>query len=97
MEANLKTPEGKAFDERMGADFVHNHLGPLRVCKQTAAGDLASFWILMKLDKDGAVTEVLLYPSTSLGTCARESLVKDKFIAPPKPDYWVSVYMKLGK
>jgi hypothetical protein len=97
VEANLKTPEGKAFDERLGADFIQNHLAPLRVCKQTAGGDQTSFWILMKLDKSGSVTEVLLYPSTKLGVCAREPLLKDKFIAPPKPDYWVSVYMKLGK
>ncbi len=97
VEANLKTPEGKAFDERLGTEFVQKHLAPFRQCKQTAGGDLASFWILIRLDGDGSVKEVLLYPVAKLGTCAREPLLKDKFIPPPKPDYWVSVYLKLGK
>lgn len=97
VETNLKTPEGKAYDAQLGNEFVQKHLGPLRQCKQAAGGDLTSFWILMKLDKDGAVKEVLLYPATRLGTCARDSLLKDKFPSPPKTDYWVSVYMKLGK
>jgi hypothetical protein len=87
VDANLKTPEGKAFDQRMGTEFVQNHLAPLRQCKQSAGDDLTSFWMLLKLDKDGSVKELLLYPSTKLGSCARDSLLKGKFIPPPKPDY----------
>lgn len=96
VEANLRTSEGKAFDEQMGTEFVQKHLGPLRQCKQSNGGDLRSFWILLKLDKDGSVKEILLYPTTKLGTCAREALLKDKFPSPPRPDYWISVYMKLA-
>lgn len=96
IDANLRTPEGKAFDEKLGTEFVGSHLGPLRQCKQTAGDDLRSFWILLKLDKDGAVKEVLLYPETKLGMCARPALLKDKFQAPPRPAYWVSVYLKLA-
>ena len=51
--------------------------------------------MLFKLDEDGSVLEMLLYPETKLAWCARESLVKDHFgILPPRADYWVSVYMK---
>jgi hypothetical protein len=96
VEANLRTPEGKAFDEQLGNEFVAKHLGPLRQCKQAAGDDLRSFWILMKLDRDGAAKEVLLYPETKLGACARTDLLKDKFPAPPRPAYWVSVYMKVS-
>ena len=96
VEANLRTPEGKAYDEQLGTEFVAKHLGPFRQCKQTAGDDLRSFWILLKLDKDGGVKEVLLYPETKLGTCAREALLKDRFPAPPRSAYWVSVYMKLS-
>jgi len=97
VEGNLRTPEGKAFDEQLGTEFVQKHLGAVRQCKQTAGGDLRSFWILMKLDKDGATKEVLLYPETKLGTCAREALLKDRFQPPPHAVYWVSVYMKLAQ
>ena len=96
IEANLRTPEGKAFDDRMGTEFIAKHLGPLHQCKQSAGNDATNFWLLLKLDKDGAVQEVLLYPSTRLGVCAREAYLKDKFLPPPKPAYWVGVYLKLS-
>ena len=95
VEANLKTPEGKAYDERLGKEFLEKQLSTMKHCKQTAGNDLESFWILMKLDKDGAVREILLHPTTKMGTCARETLLKSTFSPPPRPAYWVSVYMKL--
>ena len=55
VEANLRTPEGKAYDEQLGTEFAPKHLGPFRQCKQTAGDDLRNFWILLKLDKDGGV------------------------------------------
>lgn len=97
VEANLKTPEGKKYDEQMGTEFLQKHLGPLRQCKKTAGNDLRSFWILLKLDKDGTAKEVLLYPETALGACARPALLKETFSSPPRPAYWISVYMKLGR
>lgn len=96
IDANLRTPEGKAYDEKLGKEFMQQHLGTLRQCKQAAGNDLGSFWILMKLDRAGGVTEVLLYPSTKVGTCARETLLKAGFSAPPHPEYWVGVYMKVS-
>lgn len=96
VEANMSTAAGKAYDEQFGAEFGQKHLGPLRQCKQSAGSDLTSFWMLFKLDKDGSVREMLLYPETKLGLCARESLAKDRFArVPPRTGYWVSVYMKL--
>jgi hypothetical protein len=50
--------------------------------------------MLLKLDTNGKVTEVLLYPTTELGACAREVLLRDSFSPPPRPGYWVGVYMK---
>ena len=96
VEANLKTPEGKTYDEKLGKEFMEKHLATMKQCKQRAGNDLESFWILMRVDKDGAVKEVLLHPTTKLGTCARETLLKSSFSPPPKPGYWVSVYMKLA-
>lgn len=95
VEANLKTPEGKAYDEKLGKEFMEKHLTTLKPCKQSAGNDLASFWILMRLDKEGAVKEVLLHPTTKMGSCAREALLKSSFSSPPRPAYWVSIYMKL--
>ena len=96
VEANMTTAAGKTYDEQFGTEFGQKHLGPLRQCKQSDGSDLTSFWMLFKLDKDGSVREMLLYPDTKLGLCARKSLAKDRFATlPPRTDYWVSVYMKL--
>lgn len=96
VEANLRTPEGKAYEDKMSKEFPEKYLGTMRQCKQSAGDDLRSFWMLMKLGQDGAVNEVLLYPSTKLGLCARETLLKGRFSPPPHPAYWESVYMKLA-
>jgi hypothetical protein len=85
VEANLRTPEGKAYDEKLGTEFVQSHLGAIRQCKQSADDDLRNLWILLKLEKDGTVKEVLLYPATKVGTCAREALLKDRFAPLPGP------------
>jgi hypothetical protein len=95
-ETNLRTPEGKTYDEKIGNEFLQKHLAEVRQCKQAGKDDLRSFWFLLKFDKEGKVREVLLYPETRLGACAREALLKDTFSSPPRPDYWVSVYLKLN-
>jgi hypothetical protein len=95
VEANLKTPEGKTYDEKLGKEFIDKHRSTMKQCKQSAGSDLESFWILMKLDQDGTVEEVLLHPATKMGACARETLLKSKFSPPPRAGYWVSVYLKL--
>src|SRR5664279_190714 len=68
VEANMSTAEGKTYDEQFGAEFGQKHLGPVRQCKQSDGSDLRSFWMLFKLDKDGSVREMLLYPETKLGS-----------------------------
>ena len=97
IDANLKTPEGKASDERMGEEVMEKHLSALRQCKPSAGNHLDSFWILLKLEKDGGVQEVLRYPTTRLGTCARDALLRDRFLSPPPPAYWVGVYVKISR
>ena len=97
VEANLRTPEGKAYEDKMGKEFPEKHLATLRQCKQSTGDELRSFWMLMRLGQDGAVNEVLLYPSTKLGLCMRDTILKGRFSPPPHSAYWESVYLKLGK
>ena len=53
IDANLRTPEGKTFDDRMGKEFVEKHMAALRLCKASAGGDMTNFWMLLKLDRTG--------------------------------------------
>ena len=66
VEANMSTAAGKTYDEQFGSEFAQKHLEPLRQCKQTDGSDLTSFWMLFRLDKDGSVREMLLYPAKSV-------------------------------
>ena len=97
IEANLRTPEGKAYDAKVGAEFTEKHSDTARLCKTSADDGTENFWMLLNLATNGKVTEVLLYPTTKLGACARETLLRDSFTPPPRPAYWVGVYMKIPK
>lgn len=96
IDANLRTPQGKAYDAQIGADFMQKHFGDIARCKAAAAGEARSFWILLRIGTEGTANEILLYPETKFGACARDALVHGKFPPPPRPDYWVGVYMKLS-
>lgn len=96
-EANLRTPEGKTYDTKLTTEFMQKHSQTAQLCRESADDDTENFWMLLKLAANGRVTEVLLYPTTKLGACAREALLGDSFSPPPRPAYWVGVYMEVPK
>jgi hypothetical protein len=61
--------------------------------KSTGDNETENFSMLLKLDTNGRVKEVLLYPTTKIGECAREALLRDSFSPPPTPAHWVRVFM----
>jgi hypothetical protein len=97
IESNLRTPEGKAYDQQVGAEFTRIHPDTIRLCKTTSPEEKEEFWLLLKFNSKGAIKEVLLYPTNNLGKCVRETLLRDSFSPPPRPDYWVGVYLKTGQ
>ena len=50
-----------------------------------ADGEGRSFDMLVRVEKDGGVSEVLLYLATKVGQCLRETMLKDTFSPPPTP------------
>ncbi|HKR30631.1 MAG TPA: hypothetical protein VJT08_09140 [Terriglobales bacterium] len=97
IEANLRTPEGKAYDKQLGKEFSEKYMSTTHQCKQNAGNDHESFWVLLKLDQEGAVKEVLLSPESALGTCARKVLLRGRFSRPPRGNYWVGIYFKITR
>lgn len=97
IEKNLSTPEGKSYDKQLGPELMQRYADSLRHCKQTAGGTADSFWILLKLKKDGSVNEVLLSPETKIGQCDRAVLAPARFSSPPQDDYWVGIYLKMAR
>jgi hypothetical protein len=95
VEANLKTSAGKQYDEALGKEFPAKYLSSLKQCKQSspdgAAADLDMF---LKLDGEGKVQEVLVYPETPFSVCCRTALQTAKFSSPPHGDYWVNVHLQ---
>jgi hypothetical protein len=96
IEANLRTPEGKTYDEKFGNEVMQRYIGGMRQCKQSAGVDPESFWLLLKVNENGSVREVLLDPATKVGSCAREVFLKGDFPPPPRGGYWQGLYLKIG-
>lgn len=96
IEANMQTPQGKAYDEKFGAEVMDRYIGGMRQCQRSAGGNSESFWLLVKLQPDGSAREVLLAPATKVGNCDREILLKGKFSPPPHGDYWQGMYLKMS-
>jgi hypothetical protein len=96
IEANMKTPQGKAYDEKFGSEVMQNYIAGMRQCLKTVGGDAKSFWMLFRLKQDGTVREILLAPATNAGSCDRELLLKAKFSPPPRDDYWQGMYLNTG-
>ena len=97
VEANMKTREGKAYDAQVGRDLAKKYPPVMKVCKEKADGDTGSFDMLVRLDKDGAVREVLLHPPTKISQCLRETMLKDTFSPPPTPAYWVEIHIDVKR
>ncbi len=96
VEANMKTRAGKAYDAQFGREFGEKYAGVMKQCKDKAGGDARSFDLLVRVEKDGSVKEILLYPPTKISRCLRETLLKDSFSAPPHPAHWVDIHMIIG-
>ena len=97
VEANMKTPEGKAYDAQIGRDLAKKYPPVMKACKEKAEGDTRSFDMLVRVDKDGTVKEVLLHPATRISQCLREAILKDTFSPPPNPAHWVDIHIDVKR
>ena len=96
VEANLKTPAGKQYDDGLGKELSVKYLSSLKQCKQSTAAskNLDPFDMFIKMSGDGKVQEVLVYPETPMSMCARSALLAGSFSPPPHGDYWVNIHMQ---
>ena len=95
VKANTSTPEGIAFDGKIGKEFGNKYSQTVFRCVQTAGDDLESFTFYFRLTKDGTVAELIEDHKTKVSECVRRELSKGKFSAPPRPDYWLDIQMTL--
>ena len=94
VEANLKTPEGKKYeDQHVGADF-QKFAPAVRQCKPAGSGVPTDFDIFLRLNADGKIAEVLVYPETAMAKCSAAAMLNGQFTAPPHGDYWVNIDLK---
>ena len=96
VDANLKTPAGKQYDERIGKEFSGKYMSSLKQCKQSlrAGTTIYSFDMFLRLNAEGKVLEGLVHPETQFAVCARNALLAGKFSNPPHGDYWINVHME---
>jgi len=99
VETNLKTSAGKQYDDLIGKEFPEKFLPSVRQCKQSLppGATIDPFDMFLKLNSDGKVQEVLVYPETQFAGCLRTALLAGKFSSPPHGDYWINIHMQLKR
>ena len=97
VDANLKTSAGKQYDDRLGKEFPDKYWSSVRQCKQSlpAGTNLDPFDMFLKLNAEGKVQLVLVYPETQFANCTRAALLTGKFSNPPHDDYWINIHLEL--
>ena len=97
VDANLKTSAGKQYDDRLGKEFPERYGSSVKQCKQSLPADtnLEPFDMFLKLDAEGKVQVVLVYPETQFANCTRAALLTGKFSNPPRDDYWINIHLAL--
>jgi hypothetical protein len=98
VDANLKTSAGKQYDELMGKEFPEKSRPSFKQCKQALppGTSIDTFDIFLRLNTEGKVQEVLVYPETQFTGCFRNALLAGKFSNPPHDDYWINVHMQFN-
>jgi hypothetical protein len=95
VDANLKTPAGKQYDERLGKEFAGKYMSSFKQCKQSlpVGTTIDSFDMFLKLNAEGKVLEGLVHPETQFSVCVRTALLAGRFSNPPHGDYWINIHM----
>jgi hypothetical protein len=95
VDANLKTPAGKQYDERIGKEFSDKYISSVKQCKQSlpAGANADSFDMFLKLNAEGKVLEGLVHPETQFTSCVRSAPLAGRFSNPPRGDYWINIHM----
>jgi hypothetical protein len=95
VDANLKTPAGKQYDEKIAQEFPAKYISNVRQCKQSnPATSFDPFDIFLRLNSEGKVQEALAYPETALAACTRTALQSGQFSAPPHGEYWINIHLQ---
>jgi hypothetical protein len=97
VDANLKTSAGKQYDELIGKEFPEKYWSSVRKCKQSlpAGTSLDPFDMFLKLNAEGKVQVVLVYPETTFANCIRAALLTGKFSNPPHDEYWINIHLQI--
>jgi hypothetical protein len=97
VDANLKTAAGKQYDALLGKEFPDKYWPSVRQCKQSLppGTSLGPFDMFLRLNADGEVQEVLVYPETQFANCTRTALLAGTFSHPPHDDYWINIHLEV--
>lgn len=94
--ANASTPDGKAYEDKVGKAFGRDQSASVQQCaKSSRRVALLDFDLFLRVNTDGVVEDVLVRPASTLSTCVQGKLAKWRVPTPARPDYWVNVAVKL--
>ena len=92
-QANLASPEGRAYADNVAALFDQKKLRDALVgCAESLAPeDAPPFTVLIQMSGDGQASQILLRPPAPVAVCLRWVLRETTFPKPPSSGYWVTV------
>jgi hypothetical protein len=91
-DENVRTPEGRTFDEQIAQTFTTNYSDALTAClKSTGEASLTPFELVLQLGKDGKVEKALVTSPSDTSLCLEAKVQKGVFPVPPRPSYWVKI------
>jgi hypothetical protein len=97
-KASASTPEGKKYENEVGAAFGRDQGKTLQACAtKIKRPDLSDFHVFVRVNAAGQVEEALVKPSTDLATCLQGKLKGWNLATPPQADQWVRLNVRLRR
>jgi hypothetical protein len=97
-ESAVATPEGRKYEEEVATAFGRDQGKGIQACaKGVKRPDLSDFDVFVRVGATGLVEEALVKPPTNLSACLQGKLKAWRVGAPPRPDQWVRIQVKLKR
>ncbi len=87
--ANLKSESGRAFNEKVNAEFNRKYAKELNGCRAAMADQLRSFDIYTRLSNDGTLGVLSPNLKNDFVSCVTAKVQGASLAPPPQADYWV--------
>ncbi|HQU15809.1 MAG: hypothetical protein B7Z66_03430 [Chromatiales bacterium 21-64-14] len=93
-QSDVADAVGQRYENTVIRQYQATYPATLHACiKSQPAADLSAFDVALVIGRDGAVTQVLVWPVTGVASCLRERLLHEHFQRPPFAPFHSHIHM----